>query len=244
MGTIYLIINKQNGLKYVGQTIQGMNKEWKEHIDNARRMFSDPLHRAIRKYGTHNFLMREIEQCKEELLDEREEYWIQEYDTFNNGYNNLEYQEIEEIEEIKKAKELSKPKPSNWGVFTEKNRGNGKHCGIKIQGLNVDTGEIRVWDNARDAAYELTGERNRNSNILDASKKGYIAYGYRWKRLEDKTKKKAVKAIHKVTWQEYEFESCADAIRRVGNGGGGSGLKKALRSNGRYTWKGFIWRYI
>ena len=78
-----------------------MNKEWKEHIDSARRMLSDPLHRAIRKYGTHNFLMREIEECREELLDEREEYWIKEYDTFNTGYNNLEYQEIEEIEEIK-----------------------------------------------------------------------------------------------------------------------------------------------
>ena len=87
--------------------------------------------------------------------------------------------------------------------------------------------------------------RNKNSNILVSARKGYKCYGYRWKLLETKSKKKAVKAINKVTWEEYHFESIADAIRKVGgNRSRGTGLIKSLKSNGRYTWKGFIWFYL
>jgi len=240
-GVIYLIINKENGQKYVGQTTIGMNKEWKNHIESAKRMSAEPLHHAMRKYGNHNFMIKELEECSTDLLEERTVYWITQYNTLNS-YNGS-YVEQEEIEE-KNSRNVSEKKKSNWGVFTEKNRGNGKHCGIKIQGLNLDTGEYHTWDNARDAAEAVTGDRSKNSNILLSAKKGYKCYGYRWKLLENKPKKKAVKAIHKVTWQEFHFESCADTVRRVGNGIGATGLKRALRSNGRNTWKGFMWFYL
>lgn len=238
-GIIYLIINKQDGHKYIGQTTQLMNKKWQEHIQEALRMSAKPLHSAMRKYGNHHFMIKQIDECDSSLLDEKEQYWIQQY---KPEYN---FQKEEIIEE---PKEESIPKPkkqSSWGVFTDKNRGNGKHSGIRIQGLNIETGEIREWDNARDAAEELTGDRSKNSNILLSAKKGYKCYGYRWKLLETKTKKKAVKAVNKITWQEYHFESISDAIRQVTGGQGrGTGLVKALRSNGRYTWKGHMWFYL
>ena len=212
-----------------------MNKKWQEHIQDALRMSKQPLHCAMRKYGNHNFMIKQIDECDSSLLNEKEQYWIKQY----QPEYNFEKEEIKE-------ESISKPKKqSSWGVFTDKNRGNGKHSGIKIQGLNIETGEIREWDNARDAAEELTGDRNKNSNILLSARKGYKCYGYRWKLLENKTKKKAVKAINKITWQEYHFESIADAIRQVTGGKGrGTGLIKALRSNGRYTWKGHMWFYL
>ena len=237
-GIIYLIINKQDGHKYIGQTTLPMNKQWQQHIQEAMRMSAKPLHRAMRKYGNHNFMIKEVDECNESLLNEREQYWIQQY---KPEYNI----EKEEPEEIKPIIPEPKKKPSSWSILTDENRGNGKHSGIKIQGLNIETGEIREWDNARDAAEELTGDRNKNSNILLSAKKGYKCYGYRWKLLETKTKKKAVKAINKITWQEYHFESIADAIRKVGGGNSkGTGLIKSLRSNGRYTWKGYMWFYL
>lgn len=236
-GIIYLIVNKQNGHKYVGQTTQGMNKRWQQHIQEALRMSDKPLHRAMRKYGNHNFMIKEIDDCDESLLDEKEQYQIKQY---RPEYNL----EIEELIEEPKPEPIPK-KPSSWSFLTDENRGNGKHSGIKIQGLNIETGEIREWDNARDAAEEVAGDRNKNSNILISAKKGYKCYGYRWKLLEQKSKKKAVKAVHKITWEEYQFESIADAIRKVGgNNSRGTGLVKSLRSNGRYTWKGFMWFYI
>ena len=88
-GIIYLIVNKQNGHRYVGQTTQGMNKRWQQHIQEAMRMSDKPLHRAMRKYGNHNFMIKELDECDESLLDEKEQYWIEKYNTFESaeGYN-------------------------------------------------------------------------------------------------------------------------------------------------------------
>mgnify|MGYP001102130193 CR=1 FL=1 len=43
----------------------------------------------MNKYGIENFIIEELEQVKDEnLLSEREIYWIKELETFgNNGYN-------------------------------------------------------------------------------------------------------------------------------------------------------------
>ena len=86
VGTIYLIINKVNGHKYIGQTTQTTNKAWKQHIEDSKRMSPDPLHRAMRKYGAHQFLMKELEECNTNKLDERVEHFIKEYNT-TEGYN-------------------------------------------------------------------------------------------------------------------------------------------------------------
>ena len=214
-GIIYLIVNKQNGHKYVGQTTQGMNKRWQQHIQEAMRMSDKPLHRTMRKYGNHNFMIKELDECDESLLDEKEQYWIEKYNCFESteGYNHTSPVLNNEPEQIESNTEKEKQEP--WGFLTDENRGNGKHSGIKIQGLSIETGEIREWDNARDAAEEVAGDRNKNSNILLSARKGYKCYGYRWKLLETKSKKKAVKAINKVTWQEYHFESCFFAIIRL-----------------------------
>lgn len=266
-GIIYLIINKVNGHKYVGQTTQGMNKRWKQHIDEAMRMSQKPLHRAMRKHGNHNFMIKEIAECDESELDEKEIYYIKEYDTFesSNGYNatsggsrpSFNEETKNKLSELSTGKQKSdehiiniknslteKAKVTTWGCLTDENRGNGKHCGIRIQSMNIETGEIIEWENSRVAAAELTGNPNKSSNILLSAKKGYIAYGHRWKILEQKTKKKAVKAVNKITWEELHFESIAEAIRCINPNSRGTGLIKSLRSNGRYTYKGYMWFYL
>jgi len=191
-------------------------------------------------------MIREIDECDEGLLDEKEQYWIEYYNTLENneGYNPTG-KEQSNIEITPNQEESTKIKPRKepWGMLTNKNRGNGKHCGIRIQSMNIETGAIKEWENARVAAEEITGNPNRGANILLSAKKGYIAYGHRWKILEQKSKKKAVKAINKITWEEMYFESISDAIRKVSPNGRGTGLIKSLRSNGRYTYKGYMWFY-
>lgn len=91
---IYLITNLINNKKYVGQTRQGREeKRWQEHFvytvnDNK------VLHNAIRKYGHENFEFKVIENgIPEELVDEREQYYIKYYNTFylnGQGYNMTE----------------------------------------------------------------------------------------------------------------------------------------------------------
>ena len=213
-----------------------LNKEWKHHIECAKRMSREPLHIAMRKYGNHVFNIKEIDACNQSDLIEKTDYWI--------GRYKPEYNEEFAVEDTPKTfviKQKEDKKPKNLPTFTDENRGTGKHSGIRIQSMNIETGELKEWENARVAAAEIAGNPNRNANILKSARKGYISYGHRWKLLEHKTKKKPVKGIHKITWEEIYFESKADAIRHLGNGTHGSRLTVALKSKGKYTWRGYMW---
>lgn len=233
-GIIYLIINKENGHKYIGQTTLPLNKIWQQHIEESKRMSSKPLHRAFRKYGVDKFIIKVIDECDERLLNEKEHYWIKQYDS---KYNDDAYEEV--IEQPIIEEEPKEP----WHPLNENIRGNGKHCGLRILGVNIETGEEIIWDNARDAAYELTGDRKKNSNILLSARNGYKCYGYRWRILEDKTKKKSVVGVHKKTWHRIEFESMSEACRQLCGNCRGAGLVKSLRHPHKYTWKEHYWFY-
>ena len=238
-GIIYLIINKENGHKYIGQTILPLNKIWQQHIEESKRMSSAPLHKAFRKFGIDKFIIKMIDECDENSLNEREYYWIKQYKSNEIGYNNASFMKEDKPPVIEK-KEV---KESNWGKLTEENRGNGKHSGLRILGLNVETGEEKIWESARDAALEVAGDPRKNSNILSSARNGYKCYGYRWRILDNKTKKKSVIGVHKKTWGRIEFESMSEACKIMGRGSKATGLIKSLRNPHRYSWKGYYWYY-
>ena len=238
-GIIYLILNKQNGHKYVGQTTQGMNKQWQQHIQEALRMSSKPLHRAMRQYGNNNFMIKEIDECDERLLNEKEAYWI---DQHQPEYNSITVPEVVKVVEPTPQRDRSQQK--SWGSLTEKNRGNGKHCGLKIRGKNLTTGICVDYENARIAAKEITGDPGKNANILLAARTGGTAYGHKWQIMEEKTKKKSVFGVNKKTELiEVRFESIAAAVRELSGEGKGTGIMKSLRNPGRFSWKGYFWFY-
>lgn len=86
MGVIYLISNSVNDKLYVGQTARELRVRWREHLHDCE--FEDNrLYRAMRKYGKENFRIKAIEECDNELLNEREVYWVSEKDSYHNGYN-------------------------------------------------------------------------------------------------------------------------------------------------------------
>ncbi len=248
-GIIYLILNKQTGEKYVGNTTLAMNKEWVHHIERSKRMSSEPLHKAFRDQGVHNFMIKEIDECDQSLLNERTQYWIEKYKPeYNPPPIKEEIIEIAKkgIEEYNEAlKQLSQKEYKPWGSLTEKNRGNGKHSGLKIRGKNLETGKCTDYENARMAALSLTGDPKKNSNILLAARNGNTAYGHKWQILEDKSKKKAVFAVNKKTGQIADrYESIADAVRSLNPSGTSTGIVKSLRNPGRFSWKGSYWFYV
>lgn len=92
MGYIYLITNFTNGKRYVGQTINPIHYRWKEHIEDSYNgnKSNSLLHRAIVRDGESNFGIEIIEECDNDLLNDREKMYIQIYDTFythEKGYN-------------------------------------------------------------------------------------------------------------------------------------------------------------
>ena len=92
MGIIYKITNDINNKVYIGQTTNPLEKRWYDHQYSARNPREDNdnvLYRAMRKYGIGHFSISVVEQVDDNLLDEREIYWIEFYNSYNpNGYNS------------------------------------------------------------------------------------------------------------------------------------------------------------
>ena len=87
IGYIYKITNLINGKEYVGQTGLSIEERFKEHIRASQRGVETPLYKAFRKYGIENFIIEELEQCNFEKLNNQEKFWIQNENSYSNGYN-------------------------------------------------------------------------------------------------------------------------------------------------------------
>lgn len=87
MGYIYKIWNEDNEKIYIGQTSVGIKARWSQHLKNY--LTNDAvLYRAMRKHGAGIFHIELIEECDNDLLNEREKYWINQYDSYKHGYNS------------------------------------------------------------------------------------------------------------------------------------------------------------
>ena len=96
-GIIYVYFNRakyeKEGIEkyYVGQTIgtmeqragkDGKNYSWKDPSCNSK------FARSIRKWGWNAFEGRVLEEVYEEDLNELEKFYIEQFDSYKNGYNS------------------------------------------------------------------------------------------------------------------------------------------------------------
>lgn len=92
MGVIYCFINKINGKKYIGQTINP-NQRYKQHKSSAfnktDKEYNSLFHRAIRKYGWNNFDYKILQTAKTiEELNRLEIFYIANLNSQTpKGYN-------------------------------------------------------------------------------------------------------------------------------------------------------------
>lgn len=87
---IYKITCNETGKCYIGQSIDIANR-WTQHICAAKyESDNNKFYNALRKYGYENFTYEVIEECSndQEVLDDRERYWIEYYHSYENGYNS------------------------------------------------------------------------------------------------------------------------------------------------------------
>jgi len=86
---IYIIKNDINNKVYIGKTAWDINKRFKEHCRDSEKRKNEkrPLYNAMNKYGIEHFYIELIEECSIEKASQREQFWIQYFNSFKNGYN-------------------------------------------------------------------------------------------------------------------------------------------------------------
>lgn len=85
---IYKITNILNNKIYVGQSLN-IPERWKNHVRylNNCTHHNTHLQYSWNKYGCKYFEFSIIETCEEEVLNDKEEYWIKRLDAYKKGYN-------------------------------------------------------------------------------------------------------------------------------------------------------------
>lgn len=90
---IYIIKNSLNNKVYIGQSVN-IEGRWLAHISSAINIKKQDsqvnLHKAMRELGIQNFYYEILEQCEYNQLNEKEIYYIKQYDSYINGYNMSE----------------------------------------------------------------------------------------------------------------------------------------------------------
>ena len=88
-GKIYKITNKENGLIYIGCTINSLKKRFGEHLYRCFKTdYKSKLYNSMKKYGQENFTIELIEECDLGIIYETEKKYIESYDSYNNGLNS------------------------------------------------------------------------------------------------------------------------------------------------------------
>jgi len=160
MAYIYSIYNNLSKKRYIGQTIQPLHKRIYQHFHQAKKGIDTPLYHALRKYPKNNFKIELIEECDKSLLDEREQYWINYYNTFTEGYNcnsggkgSVGFKHTEETK--KQMSDLKKGKPSGRKGKTNSTESNKKRSETLKQGYKDGTRKQRDYS-------DVSGENNGN----------------------------------------------------------------------------------
>ena len=89
-GFIYKITNDINDKVYVGKTtLSSIDKRFVEHIKDSKKEHKEkrPLYAAMNKYGVEHFSVSLIEEVPLINLEEREQFWINYYNSYETGYN-------------------------------------------------------------------------------------------------------------------------------------------------------------
>ena len=87
MTGIYIIRNSINNKVYIGRSTD-IHRRWMTHLRDARKGENSKVHIAMRELGIENFYLEVLEECSLSELNKREQYYIEKFNSWANGYNN------------------------------------------------------------------------------------------------------------------------------------------------------------
>lgn len=220
---------KVNGKKYIGQS-QNIAKRLRSHKSNKHRYHNQIIKNAIAKYGLENFEATVLEFCPIEKLDEREIYYISEY----QPEYNIKEGGGRASHSIQTRKILSQVAKKQWQESNIREL-------IQKPIICIETGEI--FESIKGAAEKVGIRCTGISMALNGKTK--TAGGYHWKFADSESPPKYLhenthkKSVMCVEIQEI-FPSIKEAIESMGlknKNGISAVLHNRQKTAGGYHWK-------
>jgi len=183
-GYIYKITNTINGKVYIGKTGKTIEERWSKHLENAKELKrareANPhekkegshLNNAINKYGPNAFIVNQedVAYSKEEL-NEKERYWVNEYDSMNpdKGYNMTEGGEggRQSPEVIKKMTEINQEIARNPQALEKMSKAISEKWQDQNYQKNVSEGVANKWQQAKFRERQLRAKTEGKRDIPD-----------------------------------------------------------------------------
>jgi len=252
MGYIYLIENKINNKKYIGQTKKDdIKTRWNQHRKKDKKSLGTCLYNAYNKYGIENFLFKIICICFDSDTDKYEIDYIKKYNTiYPNGYNlqaggnNRKHNEytiniLKQKLKIINSKNIGKPLPL---ATRQKISENLK--GTKNPNYNKKM-SIEQKEKIRNTILAFTPEKRKeiNEKILNTNKEKPTSNS------NSNANKKLSKLSKKIVQFNLDgsFVKIFDSISQASKELNIDRMNISRCCDDKYihykTYKGFIWKY-
>lgn len=222
-GFIYRYISP-SGKSYIGQTIRSLKE--RAGKDGVQYTNCSIFFRAIQKYGFNNFQFEILEEVKLELIDEREKYYIEKYNSIQpNGYN------------------IQKGGENNYSK-----RGTNNHPVIKY---NLKGEFVQYFDSVKSAAEEANCNYQTISSVLQRERPHYKEAIYRYVGEEAPEPIKSV-PTHGRKVGQYDlsnkfiacYDSANEAARAIGKDSNAGRNIRSVCQGKRQTAYGYIWKNL
>ena len=229
-----------SGKSYIGQSVDLQKRKW-AFLHFGDRYGGQKINRARKKYS-HKSLWnyKVLEYCGIDKLDERERYYIELYDTINNGYNCesggnenkiVSDESKQKMSEAKKGKYCGENSPLYGKHLTEEQKRKlsevmkGKYCGEKHP----------MWGR------HLTEEQKRKISEAKKGENNPLYGKHRDDETKDKIRLRHNKAVVQYTKEgefvaEYESALMAKNITGINNSHIGDCCLGKRKSAGGFKW--------
>ena len=203
---IYKATSKTTGKVYIGQTQQSLDERIRQH-KRASEAKQYHFYNAIRNYGFDDFMWEIVEDNinNVDLLNEREIYWINYYNAYEDGYNATrggEGRVCRDDELILKlfiegytTKQICEitgySRAAIYRCFAAHEYSNELHerknlqiqlrCSFPVLQYDLEGNFIKEWPSA--TACNEIGNQGAISNVCRQEQ--YSAYGFLWKYKDD-----------------------------------------------------------
>lgn len=165
---IYAIKNQANGKVYIGQSVD-IARRWRDHLNELKqnKHRNSHLQSAFLMYGVEAFTFEIIEECSREMLDELEHFYIREFNSLKNGYNQESGGNLNKKISAETKVKMSKAK-------------SGKNNPKATAVLCVERNEI--FNTQDEAARELGLDQSSISKVCNGLRNA--CGGYHWRYVE------------------------------------------------------------